>query len=459
MPDAWVPNDLGTCLKTYLDVTIDKSVNHEQTDWTGSWSDEMIRYMLEDIDYLEPLEETLSVELAKQGQTRAAEIEDEVVFGTAWMTINGMLPDQKRWRSSVSLWRQQHDMVLEDLLEVWPGVTNYNSPKQLQATSAAVLGWALPSTRKGMLKQLIEHEPIRTLLDQRHLATKLKNWGPTFLRSYLCPSCGRLHPSWNQIGAETGRFSCSRPNAQQFPRDPEFRRMIVTEPGYVLCSMDYSAIEVVAAAVFSNDLNLLRACRTGDPHLATAQMISGDPTITKDDDRRQNAKIANFGLLFAGGVGALITQARDLFDVLLTEAEATQIFRDYFALYRGMWTQRQIAYERCRSGPQVLEITNAVGFRRYLEGYNRKPTSILNTRIQSDAGYGMKRSFHYLNEYGLLPYMIGVVHDEFLFEFPEEDADDFTRLARIAMLKGMHDVLGAYAPITVTPKLGPFWTK
>jgi len=457
-PSSWVPNDLATVLRTYLDVDIKKSIDHDTTDWTGKWSSDMIEYMLEDIDYLEPVHEILMQELKQQGQLQAALIEDEVVFGTAWMTINGMMPDQERWKSAVSLWRQQHDMVLEDLLEIWPGVLNYNSPKQLQASSGAVLGWELPSTRKSTLKQLIEYEPIRTLLDQRHLATRLKNWGPTFLRQYLCPQCQRLHPSWNQIGTETARFSCSKPNVQQFPRDPEFRRMIITEPGYVVCSLDYSAIEVVAAAVFSQDLDLLQACRTGDPHLATAKLISGDDSLTKSDPRRQNAKIANFGLLFGGGVGALISQARDLFDVIWTEKEAREIFNAYFALYRGLWSQRQLAYDRVQTGPQVLEITNTVGFRRYLEGHNRKATSVLNTRIQSDAGYGMKRSFHYLNEYGVLPYLIGVVHDEFLFEFPEEDAPTLQKWARLAMLKGMHDVLGAHAPVTVETKTAPFWT-
>jgi DNA polymerase I-like protein with 3'-5' exonuclease and polymerase domains len=265
-PDAWVPNDLKTCLSRYLDVSIDKSVNHDETDWTGPWSSDMIEYMLEDIDYLGPLNDTLDTELRGQGQERPAQIEQEVVFGTAWMTLNGLMPDVSLWEQAITEWRADHGHLLWHLQKMWPGVDNFNSTQQIQRASTGVLGGALKTTRKAVLKQLSgEHREVQALLEQRHLATRLKNWGPTFLRLFVCPMCHRFHPSWNQIGAETSRFSCSRPNAQQFPRAAEFRRMIQARPGHVLAALDYSAIEVVTAAVVSQDRKLLEACRTGTP--------------------------------------------------------------------------------------------------------------------------------------------------------------------------------------------------
>lgn len=460
LPTLWVPNDLQTCLERYLDVKIGKQIDHEVTDWTGPWSDDMMDYMLEDIDYLEPLHRTLTKELHKEGQERAYDIECDVVFGAAWMTLVGMQPDVGLWQQAIDGWREDHTHVLTELQELWPGVTNYNSPKQLMETSSSILGGSLRSTKKAILEQMAPSFPaVAKLLEQRHIATRLKNWGPTFLRNFVCAMCGRLHPSWNQIGTETARFSCSKPNCQQFPREADFRRMIVAAPGHVLASLDYSSIEVVAAAVFSNDRNLLEACRTGDPHLATAQMIAGDPTITKDDPRRQGAKIANFGLLFAGGAQGLVNQARDIFKVHMTLEEAQQTIYRYFRLYTGMKQERNQAYDRIQNGPKILEIHNAVGFRRYLEGLNRRPTSILNTRIQSDAGYGIKRSFHYLGRAGLFPFLIGQIHDELLFEFPEDYAEEGTRRAKTCMLQGMYDVLGRHAPVKVEPKVAPWWTK
>lgn len=458
-PDLWVSNDLQTCIDRYLNVKIEKGIDHDTTDWTGHWSDDMIAYMLEDIDYLEPLHDTLEKALAAEGQERAYEIECDMVFGTAWMTLNGMLADQDLWKQAIVDWREDHTRVLAELQELWPGVVNYNSPKQLVDSSATVLGGPLKSTRKALLQQLAPHFPaVAKLLEQRHIATRLKVWGPTFLRTFTCELCGRFHPSWNQIGTETSRFSCSKPNCQQFPRDPEFRRMIKAIPGHVIASLDYASIEVVAAAVFSQDKNLLEACRTGDPHLATAQMIAGDPTITKDDPRRQGAKIANFGLLFAGGAQGLVTQARDIFGVTMSIEEAQDTIYRYFRLYSGMKRERNQAYDRIQNGPKVLEVHNAAGFRRYLEGFNRRPTSLLNTRIQSDAGYGLKRSFYYLGKAGLFPFLIGQIHDELLFEFPESYAEEGARRAKACMLQGMYDILGRTAPVKVDTNIAYCWT-
>lgn len=459
LPDLWIPNDLQTCIERYLGVAIEKGIDHDTTDWTGHWSDDMITYMLEDIDYLEPLHRDLEKALDAEGQERAYEIECDVVFGTAWMTLNGMLPDQTLWHEAITGWRDDHVEVLKELQELWPGVDNYNSPKQLVESSAAILGGRLTSTKRAILQQMAPHFPaVAKLLEQRHIATRLKVWGPTFLRTHVCAMCGRFHPSWNQIGTETSRFSCSRPNCQQFPRDPEFRRMIVAMPGHVICSLDYSSIEVVAAAVFSQDKNLLEACRTGDPHLATAQMIAGDPTITKDDPRRQGAKIANFGLLFAGGAQGLVTQARDIFGVPMSLEEAQQTIYRYFTLYSGMKRERNQAYDRIQNGPKVLEIHAASGRRRYLEGWNRRPTSILNTRIQTDAGDGIKRAFHYLGQYGLFPFLIGQIHDELLFEFPESYAEEGAKRAKACMLRGMQDILGRQAPVRVDTNIAYCWT-
>jgi DNA polymerase I len=457
--DQWIPNDLATVAQEHLGVKLDKAIDHDVTDWTGHWSDEMIEYMLDDIDWMIPINRELDKKLRAKGQERVAKIECDTVFGTSWMTLNGMQADVMAWEQQIKDWRNEHSRLLETLQEMWPGVNNFNSTQQIRAASAQVIGSALTTTKKSVLKQMApDFIEVSTLLAQRKIATRLKNWGPTFLRNFVCPICTRFHPSWNQIGAETGRFSCSRPNAQQFPREAEFRKMIVAKPGYVIISLDYSAIEVVAAAVLSGDKKLLEACRTGDPHLATARMISGDDTITKADPRRQNAKIANFGLLFGGGADSLVAQARDLFDIIISRTEAQQIINDYFTLYKKMKRLRSQAYNEIREGPDQIEVVNSVGFIRVLEGWNRKPTSILNTKIQSDAGYGIKSSFPYLMECELLPFLIGQIHDELLLEAPEDQADEIADLARRCMLRGMYDVLGRKAPVTVSVDIARWWT-
>lgn len=456
--ELWQPNDLQSVLAEVLGVEIGKTIDHEVTDWTGPWSDEMVDYMLEDIAYLAPLNQALDKKLLQQGQEQASWIEQGAVYASAFMQLNGIKPDVTAWAAANQDWKDQHHEVLQDLIPLWPGVENFNSPKQIVAASPQALGAKLPDTKKATLKQLAGAFPaVDKLLQQRHLATRLKNWGPHYLADYVCQSCSRFHPGWNQIGTETSRPSCWKPNILQIPRAAEFRALFVAEPGYSIASLDYSAIEVLVAGVFANEPRLIEACATGDPHLATAKMISGDQTMTKSDPRRQNAKIANFGLLFGGGAEGLVRQARDLFDTIITLGEAQKVIQQYYRLYPGLYRTRSLAYEAMQSPHDRLQVVNAAGFRRYLEGWNRKPTSWLNTWIQSSAAYGMKRSFHYLNESGLTPFILGQVYDEVLFEFPEEDAADFAQEAKRCMIRGMQDVIGRTVPVSVGVDIGRCW--
>jgi len=462
---AWRPNDLASVLARYLDIEIAKSIDHEVTDWTGSWSNEMIEYMLEDIQYLEPLNDELDGELLDQGQERAAWIENGAVFAHAWMTYNGITPDVVAWRTAIADWRSHQRHLLKHLHKYFPEVDNFQSPAQIQPALTRLTGGFVADTKHVTLKQLAPYFPeIAALVEHRYYSTRLKNWGEKeddpaggFLGQHVCSICQRFHPEWRQIGCETARVSCSRPNLQQIPRNPEFRALFVASEGCLLASLDYSAIEVLTAGVYAGEKKLIRACATGDPHKATAEMIVGHE-VHKKSPERQMAKIANFGLLFGGGRDGLIQQARDLFDTDLTIGQAEQIIAKYYSLYPRLRTTKNAAYQMMEHGGPRLTVQNAVGFRRILEGANRKPTTILNTWIQSTAGYGMKSAYPYIMEAGLLPFLCLQVHDELVSEFPEEDAEEFAQTQRACMIKGMQDVLGADVPVHVDASaIGRVW--
>lgn len=458
--ELWRGNDLKSMLGEYLGVTIGKTIDHDQTDWTGPWSREMEEYMLEDIAYLQPLDAHLDRILSDQGQERAAAIEMDVVPGTAWMTLNGITPDVAGWHEAIQDWRDHNNHLIWHLRKLFPGVENFNSVPQLMKAMPEALGAPLQNTRKATLKQLApEFEAIDILLEQRHYQTRLKNWGPHYLREYVCARCGRFHPEWRQIGTETSRFSCSKPNLQQIPREQEFRNLFVAAPGCLLASLDYSAIEVVTAAVRSNCAALLQACATGDPHKAAVALMTGKAfdQITKAE--RQDGKIANFGLLFGGGADGYVQQARDLFGVSKSRGQAEIEIRNYFQAFPELRVRKNWAYDLMKNGPERLEVVNAVGYRRVLEGFNRKPTSILNTDIQSSAGYGLKSSFRLLREADLLPFLCMQVHDELVFEFPEDLAEELADQARACMIAGMREVLGARVPVNVEGSIGRVWLK
>lgn len=465
----------GAIKKVRRKVPVEKI--HDGVDWTGEWSDDMITYMLEDIHYLEPAYEELESKLIADGQERAMWIENNTVFAVAWMTYNGILPDVEAWKAFLgdkdSGQIAEHNHLMWHLKKAFPQVHNFNSPAQVQKALTEYLGAPIANTRKETLKQLAPHYPkIALLRDERRLGKRIDNWGYKFLRNAVCkyPGCGRFHPDWRQIGAETARFSCSNPNLQQIPREAEYRKLFIAPENYWLCSLDYNAIEVLVAAIFSGCNNLIEACATGNPHGATAAMSLGlsfeewqklDDTTRRDT--RQNAKIVNFGQLFGGGVQGFIIQARDLFDVIYTEEQARDIISVYYSMYPELKKSKNWAY-RAMDIPGPVEVRTMTGFRRILERWNRKPTSWLNTIIQSSAGHGIKSSFRLMMEHGLLPYLCLQVHDELVFQFPDrlksgETHHDLAEVAKYCMVKGMQEVLGPKAPVGVEPKAGKVWLK
>lgn len=470
MPGMWEGNDLQSMFARYLGLEIGKAIDHDATDWTGAWSDEMVAYMLEDITDLERLDAELDRRLRAEGQEQAAWIEGDAVLATAWMTHNGITPDVPAWRAAIGNFAEEGQpasgwmgemahLLHKHLSRAFPMIANFNSPKQLMAAMPEAIGAPIANTTKQTLALLAPEFPKLELLREfRTLQTRLKNWGHHYLDAHVCGQCARFHPDWRQIGTETARYSCSRPNLQQIPRAPEFRRLFIAAEGCTLASLDYSAIEVLAAAICANEPNLLQACATGDPHRATAAMVNGKAPEDVTKEERQRAKIANFGLLFGGGADGLVIQARDLFGVTLTRGAAEVVIEQYYRLYPRLRLKRNEAYRAMDSEDRALEVRNLVGFRRVLEGHNRKPTSYLNSIIQSSAGHGIKASFRHLREAGLLPFLCAQVHDELIFEFPDDVAQEFAEDARRCMTQGMRDVLGATAPVTVDVALGRCWS-
>jgi DNA polymerase I len=466
------PNDLGSVQEELLGHRSKLDINHDEVDWCGSWTEEMEEYMLADIEDLEDIDAEEDRILAEQGQTRAAQIECDAVFAHSWMTINGIKPDKEQWWKSVIEWRNEQRHMLKHLSKYFPEVQNFNSPQQVLKAVRRLTGAPIADTKHTTLSTLAPYyPPIDALLTHRLYAHRMKNWGnkldpegniyDDFLTTHICLRCGRFHPDWRQIGTETSRMSCSRPNLQQIPRVSEFRRLFVAEEGMLLCSLDYSSIEVLTAAVFAHCKALIEACATGDPHAALAEKIVGRPIdkkIPADAIIRQHAKIADFGLLFAGGKDGLQRQAREIFDVELSDEQTEKIFNLFFDAYPELLNTKRWAYQMTAwNDEKTVDIVNKVGFRRHLEGFDKKPTTALNTWIQSTAGYGLKASYPYIMEEDLLPYLCMQVHDELVSEFFEDEAEELAAIQKQCMIRGMRSVLGN-VPVTVDDSaIGKVW--
>ena len=218
---------------------------------------------------------------------------------------------------------------------------NLGSPKQLGLILFEKLG--IPggkktatgqySTAEDVLEQL-DHELPRLLLEHRSLS-KLKSTYTDKLPEMIQPSTGRVHTSYHQAVASTGRLSSSDPNLQNIPiRTEEGRRIrqaFVASPGYVLMAADYSQIELRIMAHLSGDEGLLRAFRDGiDVHRATAAEVLGIAVTDVSNDQRRAAKAVNFGLIYGMSAFGLAKQ------LTISRAEAQDYIGRYFARYPGV---------------------------------------------------------------------------------------------------------------------------
>jgi DNA polymerase-1 len=344
---------------------------------------------------------------------------------------------------------------------------NVNSPRQLETLLFDRLG--LPprkktktgrSTDQGVLEELAPLHPVpRLVLEYRELA-KLKGTYLDAMPARVDPRTGRIHASFNQAVAATGRLSSSDPNLQNIPvrteRGRGLRRAFIAPPGQVLLSADYSQVELRILAHLSRDPGLLEAFSSGtDVHTATAARIFGVAPDQVDPSMRARAKTINFGVIYGMGATRL---AREL---SISFAEARAFIEAYFAKMPGVRRFQEETMARARREGMVRTIA---GRRRLLRGIVGGDARVraqaermaINTPIQGSAADLIKQAMleveRRLAERGLRARMILQVHDELLLEAPEGEASAVAELLRDAMEGADRHLLRGVADRRVLPR-------
>ncbi len=346
---------------------------------------------------------------------------------------------------------------------------NLNSPKQIQEIFFTEMKLPVikktpsgqPSTDEEVLETLAADYPLpKTLLEYRGLA-KLKSTYTDKLPQMINRSTGRVHTSYSQATAVTGRLSSSDPNLQNIPaRTPEGRRIreaFIAPQGSVIVSADYSQIELRIMAHLSGDAGLLKAfAEDRDIHTATAAEVFGVGLDEVSSDQRRMAKVINFGLIYGMSAFGLASQ-------LNLERSAAQAYIDrYFARYPGVAGYMQRTREQARSQGFVETV---FGRRLYLPEINSKnparrqgaERAAINAPMQGTAADLIKLSMiavqGWLDTQNLGSKMIMQVHDELVLEVPETELEEVrTRLpllmAGVAQLK---------VPLKAAVGSGPNW--
>ncbi|MEO2168197.1 MAG: DNA polymerase I, partial [bacterium] len=349
---------------------------------------------------------------------------------------------------------------------------NIASTKQLRSILFEKLGLSTKGVKKGktgysvdadVLAKLAEQSPIAQKIVEHRTLSKLNSTYVAGLLGLIEPETGRVHTSFNQTVAATGRLSSSDPNLQNIPvRTEEGRRIrhaFVAGPGQVFLAADYSQIELRVLAHLTEDPVLVEAFGKGeDIHRRTAaEVFDVDPVFVSVDMRRQ-AKVINFGILYGMGPQRL---SREL---AISRADATGIIERYFERYasvrafveRVVEGGRETGYVETMLGrrrPLPDLISNRAGLRQAAE------RMAWNSPIQGTAADIIKLAMleveRRLRRSNSAAAMLLQVHDELFFEIPEEGAEELGQLVRDAM----ENIVALAVPLVVDLKKGLNWAE
>ena len=317
------------------------------------------------------------------------------------------------------------------------------------------------STAADVLEDLAaDHEIVRKVLEYRQL-TKLKGTYVDALPALIDAQTGRLHTSFNQTGAATGRLSSSNPNLQNIPIRTELGREIraafVPRAGWKLIVADYSQIELRLLAHMSRDAVLVEAFRNGeDIHTRTAAEVMGVPPLMVTPEARRNAKAVNFGIVYGISPFGLAAQLG------ITQREAHVYIESYFARYAGVrkFIDATIAEVRRTGVTRTL-----LGRERPIPDINsRNPNArgfaertAVNSPLQGTAAdlikLAMVRIDREMERRGGQAAMLLQVHDELVFEAPVEEAAEVAALAK----REMEQVYRLEVPLLVDVGIGDNW--
>ena len=476
-----------------LGIHLDKT--EQASDWGGELTPSQIEYAAKDVEVLCELDNPIHQEIAAEGLGSAYNLECRALPALTAMQNTGLPWDRNKLievqadyeKDIENLGREFHLELDEALPEddklprdpdgslnlrarttgsVRLGTKQYagfniGSPKQLVEKLTLVLGKPpidpktnKPSASRSVLREYAgEHQVIATYLEWKK-AEKRRQMVAALLK-HQSPD-GYIRASYWQLGTETGRMSCSDPNAQQIPRDEQFRSAVVAPAGWLLLDADFSQMELRIAAWIARDQRMMKAFTDGkDLHTATAEAIGCS---------RQIAKSANFGLLYGSGAKGLSNYAAGM-GVRLSEDDAAEVREKWLKEYSGIrqW-HRKLALEADQSEGQMVGIhIPKTRMRRWLVGDMNRLTIRANTPVQGAGAAILKLALSNMwscikgKEHEVK--LCAAIHDELLLLVKEDCARKYSIILKGAMEDAEAKWLGADVPAVADVQIGTTWAE
>ena len=397
------------------------------------------------------------------------DLERPLIEVLAAMELAGITVDAAELEKQSASAGTRIDQLLIELEEIAGHSFNPDSPKQLREILFSELGLPVQkrtktgaSTDQSVLEKLAPLHPLPAkIIEYRQLA-KLKGTYLDALPKLIHPKTKRIHASFNQVVAATGRLSSSDPNLQNIPvRTEEGRQIrkafIPGEKNWELLCCDYSQIELRVLAHFSKDAAMTEAFKNGiDIHTAVAAEVFRVDEKDVDKEMRRVAKAVNFGVIYGQSPYGLAASLN------IPQEQAAEFIDDYFSRYPGVEVFIEKTLEECHRTGYAFTI---LGRRRPIAGIkntggrnrNMPERTAINTVIQGSAAdlikLAMLKVHAALEQSDLAAKMLLQIHDELIFESPAEELEPLIELVR----ENMEQAMSLDVPIIVDVKHGSNW--
>lgn len=481
-------SNLKLLVNNYLGYSLDKEIRDTFADFNinQEFNKQQIHYASDDVAVLSEIYKKQVAILKRENLVSTAKLEFDAVPAIAEMEMYGVKIDEDKWREILKETRVSRDCKLAEIRDILEPLVeqpdmfgyvpvNTNSPKQM-VDYFNKLRIDIADTSEETLKN-IEHPLAGMLLEYREYEKILTSYGEELLAK-ANPITGRIHPHYQQLGASSGRFSCSKPNLQQIPADNIYRNCFISRAGFLISTADYSQQELRIAASASKDPVFMDMFfQKMEVHSRTAEFIHGIPwqeinKARKDENHpkhkeykkmRNVAKSVSFLSLYGGQAFGLSRRLG------ISDREAQKVLDSFFAPIPKLK-----AFMDKVANQAVLNkyVENLGGRKRYFTlpqpsdpEFNKMKGRIqrisVNHIIQSSAADMMKKAlaeFHKIYRDNKNVNLMLTVHDEIVTEHPEEDTEEVTA----NLHKVMDDAFNMYCE-NVPNEIGivsfPFWHK
>ena len=400
------------------------------------------------------------------------EFEQPLIEVLADMEMWGVKIDSRVLKKLSEEMEHDLDRLQRKIYEISGEEFNINSPQQLGTVLFNKLN--LPASRKTkktksystsmeILQELSRIHPIAQYLLEYRQLSKLKSTYADALPLLINSETGRIHTSYNQTVAATGRLSSSDPNLQNIPVRGElgkrFREAFIPDKGHLFLSADYSQIELRVLAHLSEDPGLIETFRQDqDVHAETAARVFGSSSSLFKEEQRRRAKIINFSMIYGASAFSLAkeletsnTEAQMFIDLYYEKYPRVREFLEKIVAKAQKTGFSETLFGRKRQVPELKQKE------KYAQQAGRRIA--LNTPIQGTAADLMKKAmidiWRELKKRNLKSKMILQVHDELVFEVPDEEKDEVEPLVR----KKMEDVFKLKVPLKVHLEWGVNWAE